>query len=88
MADACDAEKQGIEKRLEDSDKSLTELLGDGMELITNIRIANDKREVDRRNKEAELREGIFISLSSSISPITFQFEIFQNFCRSYKMNH
>jgi len=36
----------------------LASLLRDGAELVTNIKIANDKREVDRRIKEAELRDG------------------------------
>lgn len=50
---------------MEDSDKTLSELLRDGTELITNIRIANDKREVDRRIKEAELREELLEKLQT-----------------------
>uniref|UniRef100_A0A336MHQ0 CSON001907 protein n=1 Tax=Culicoides sonorensis TaxID=179676 RepID=A0A336MHQ0_CULSO len=60
-----DEDKKGIERRLEDSDKTLSELLRDGTELITNIRIANDKREVDRRIKEAELREELLEKLQN-----------------------
>lgn len=51
--------QDGLERQLKQSDRDLSEMIRDGDELITNICIANDKREVDRRNKEAELREGI-----------------------------
>lgn len=52
------ASEDGLERQLKQSDRELAEIIRDGDELITNICIANDKREVDRRNKEAELREG------------------------------
>uniref|UniRef100_A0A336LPQ8 CSON010850 protein n=1 Tax=Culicoides sonorensis TaxID=179676 RepID=A0A336LPQ8_CULSO len=65
ITEEYDEDKKGIERRLEDSDKTLSELLRDGTELITNIRIANDKREVDRRIKEAELREELLEKLQN-----------------------
>lgn len=65
ISEEYDNDKKGIEKRLEDSDKTLAELLRDGTELITNIKIANDKREVDRRIKEAELREDLLEKLQN-----------------------
>lgn len=51
--------KDGIERQLEDSDKALSQLILLGDELVTNIKIANEKREVMRRNYEALKREGI-----------------------------
>lgn len=41
---------------MELSNRELAELMRDGEELITNIRIANDRREIDRRNLEAKNR--------------------------------
>lgn len=47
----------GIQRQLKSSDKGLSELLRDGIELISNIRIANDKREIERRLDEADIRD-------------------------------
>lgn len=51
-------ETDGIERRLQDSDKILSELIQLGTELVTNVKVANEKREVARRNNEASKREG------------------------------
>lgn len=58
-------EKDGIQKRLIQSDKALAELLQDGTELITNIRIANDRREIDRRINETAKRESLLQDLKT-----------------------
>ena len=51
-------DKKSLERRLDESDKVISELLQDGRDMIQDIRVANDKREVERRVKEAEIREG------------------------------
>src|SRR5690349_6302239 len=57
VTEVYDDDKVGIEKQLETSDKVLSELVQNGNDLISNIRLANDRREVQRRIKEAELRD-------------------------------
>lgn len=57
VTDTYDEDKIGIERQLEDSDKILSELLQNGNDAISNVRLANDRREVQRRMKEAELRD-------------------------------
>lgn len=57
VTDAYEDDKIGIERQLEDSDKILSELLQNGNDAISNVRLANDRREVQRRMKEAELRD-------------------------------
>ncbi|KAG4072679.1 hypothetical protein HA402_004768 [Bradysia odoriphaga] len=53
----------GITRRIQTSDKALSELLLDGSELITNVRVANDKREIDRRRSEKKIREDLLTDL-------------------------
>lgn len=53
----------GIARQIQNSDKVLSELLRDGSELITNVRIANDNREVDRRLTETKLRNVLLADL-------------------------
>lgn len=57
VTDTYEEDKIGIERQLEDSDKILSELLQNGNDAISNVRLANDRREVQRRMKEAELRD-------------------------------
>ena len=57
MTEIYEEDKIGIEKQLESSDQKIGELITNGNELITNIRLANDRREVERRIKEADLRD-------------------------------
>lgn len=57
VTDTYEEDKIGIERQLEDSDKILSELLQNGNDAISNGRLANDRREVQRRMKEAELRD-------------------------------
>ncbi|XP_037024257.1 dynein regulatory complex protein 1 homolog [Bradysia coprophila] len=53
----------GITRRIQTSDKALSELLLDGSELISNVRVANDKREIDRRRSEKKIRENLLTDL-------------------------
>lgn len=48
--------KASIDKRIERSTRELAELLRDGKELITNVRVANDRRELKNRSIVAKDR--------------------------------
>ncbi|GAB0087994.1 Dynein regulatory complex protein 1 homolog [Sergentomyia squamirostris] len=67
--------KDAIERRIDESSKVLGELLRDGAELVTNIRIANDKREIDRRADEAQLREDLLNKLSEESEEASNKFQ-------------
>lgn len=75
VTEVYDDDKVGIEKQLETSDKTLSELVQNGNDLISNIRLANDRREVQRRVKEAELRDVLLSDLQkeSQISAAKFE---------------
>lgn len=75
MTEAYDGDKKGIEKQLETSDKVVSELLQNGSDLITNIRLANDRREVQRRMKEAELRDVLLSDLQQESQVANAKFE-------------
>lgn len=53
----------GIARQIQNSDTVLSELLRDGSELITNVRVANDNREVERRLNETKLRSVLLTDL-------------------------
>ncbi|XP_058837079.1 dynein regulatory complex protein 1 homolog isoform X2 [Topomyia yanbarensis] len=72
--DYCD-DKQHIRRRLNDSDRVISELLRDGRELIQDIQVANDKREVERRVKEAEIREELLEKLHIETDEALTKFE-------------
>lgn len=74
VTEVYDDDKVGIEKQLETSDKVVSELVQNGNDLISNIRLANDRREVQRRIKEAELRDVLLNDLQkeSQISAAKF----------------
>ncbi|CAD7088159.1 unnamed protein product, partial [Hermetia illucens] len=67
--------KDGIERQLEDSDKALSQLILLGDELVTNIKIANEKREVMRRNYEALKREELLGDLENESMEAMAKFE-------------
>ncbi|XP_046396367.1 dynein regulatory complex protein 1 [Ischnura elegans] len=46
-----------VTSQLEKSEEILSKLLKEGQDLVTNIRVANDSREVQRRNEDLEARE-------------------------------
>ncbi|XP_055526868.1 dynein regulatory complex protein 1 homolog isoform X2 [Wyeomyia smithii] len=56
-------DRETIRRRLKDSDHIISELFRDGRELIQDIQVANDKREVQRRVREAEIREDLLETL-------------------------
>ncbi|XP_039438047.1 dynein regulatory complex protein 1 homolog [Culex pipiens pallens] len=68
-------DKESIRKRLAESDQVISELLHDGRELIQDIRVANDKREVERRIKEAEIREELLDKLQTESVEAIAKFE-------------
>ncbi|XP_059609888.1 dynein regulatory complex protein 1 homolog [Phlebotomus argentipes] len=70
-----DLKKDAIQRRIDESNKVLGELLRDGNELVTNIRIANDKREIDRRADEAQLREDLLDKLNVESETATLKFQ-------------
>lgn len=74
VSDVYDDDKIGIEKQLESSDKVLSELVQNGDDLISNIRLAKDRREVQRRITEAELRDVLLNDLQkeSQVSAAIF----------------
>lgn len=75
VTDVYDDDKIGIEKQLETSDKVLSELVQNGGDLISNIRLANDRREVQRRIKEAELRDVLLTDLQKETHISAAKFE-------------
>ncbi|XP_053686319.1 dynein regulatory complex protein 1 homolog [Sabethes cyaneus] len=68
-------DKESIRRRLKDSNRSISELLRDGRELIQDIQVANDKREVERRIKEAEIREDLLETLHGETVEAVARFE-------------
>lgn len=54
-----------LQQQLEKSSEILYKLMVDSMESITNVRVANDSREVDRREEEGIKREKIMEQLEA-----------------------
>lgn len=75
VTDRYDDDKIGIEKQLLSSDKTISEMLQDGNDLVSNIRLANDSRELERRVKEAELREVLLENLQKESITSSSKFE-------------
>lgn len=50
--------KSNFENLLNNNDKELRTLLQNGMEFITNIKAANEIRNVNRRNNEKKISQG------------------------------
>lgn len=75
VTEVYDDDKIGIEKQLESSDKVISELVQNGNDLISNIRLANDRREVQRRIKEAELRDVLLSDLQNESQVSAARFE-------------
>lgn len=75
VTEVYEDDKFGIEKQLETSDKVISELIQNGNDFISNIRLATDRREVQRRIKEAELRDVLLNDLTkeSQISAERFE---------------
>lgn len=60
-----------IEKRLNDTKDQLNDLLFDGKELITNIKLANVRREAKRRLEEDNQKEHLLIDLQQETEEAT-----------------
>lgn len=61
-------EKTLLQKQLEKSAELLEKLRIEGDEFVTNVRVANDEREVDRREEEGVNRERIIGALEEEAS--------------------
>ncbi|KAG5673630.1 hypothetical protein PVAND_003659 [Polypedilum vanderplanki] len=75
VTEVYEDDKIGIEKQLEDSDKIISQLIQNGNDAISNIRLANDRREVQRRMKEAELRDVLLSDLQQESQQSAAKFE-------------
>lgn len=75
VTEVYEDDKVGIEKQLETSDKVISELVQNGSDLISNIRLANDRREVQRRVTEAELRDVLLNDLQKESQLSAAKFE-------------
>lgn len=58
-----DASQISIKNRLEQSSRQLSDLLNDGHELINNVKVANERREVQRRGNEENQRQRLLADL-------------------------
>lgn len=61
--------------RLNQSDCQLNDLLNDGNELINNVRVANERREVQRRNNEEVKRQQLLTNLQNEATEATISFD-------------
>lgn len=75
VTEVYDEDKIGVEKQLESSDMAIAQLVQNGNDLISNIRLANDRREVQRRVKEAELRDVLLSELQKESAMSSAKFE-------------
>lgn len=63
--ESSDASQISIETRLKQSNCQLNELLNDGHELINNIKVANERREIQRRGNEENQRQRLLNDLQN-----------------------
>lgn len=56
---------------MEQSNRQLGDLLNDGRELINNIKVANERREVQRRNNEDDRRQRLLSDLQNETAEAT-----------------
>lgn len=66
-----DASQISIDTRLEQSSRQLNDLLNDGREMINNIKVANERREAQRRNNEEHQRQLLFTDLQNETAEAT-----------------
>lgn len=62
-------------KQLEESGKRLSKLLADGTQLVTNVKVAGDAREVQRRQEAAEARKGRIEKVETDVTTSEERFE-------------
>ncbi|KAK9696402.1 Sperm tail [Popillia japonica] len=72
-------EKTLLQQQLERSAEALEKLILEGTEQVTNIRVANDSREVDRREEEGIGREKIIAQLEEEANLATEMFNEISN---------
>lgn len=60
VSQKAEKEKPPIERVLEDCNYKINDLIYFGTELVSNIKVANEKREITRRNYEAVRKESEF----------------------------
>ncbi|KAH8262035.1 hypothetical protein KR038_005957 [Drosophila bunnanda] len=63
VAERCKAQKSPIDQQLELSSERLEELVRFGNELVTNVRVSNERRELNRRMFEATQRNQVQVKL-------------------------
>lgn len=81
-------EKTLLQQQLEKSADILEKLILEGTELVTNVRVANDSREVDRREDEGIGREKIIEQLEEEANLANEMFnEIADKWCEILKDN-
>lgn len=68
-------EKSLIQKQIQKSTELLEKLLLEGDELVTNVRVANDAREADRREEEGMLREKVIEKLEEEATSAKMMFD-------------
>ena len=62
-------------KQFEESSKRLGKLLADGTQLVTNVKVAGDAREVQRRQEAAEARKGRIEKVETDVTTSEERFE-------------
>ncbi|XP_037934777.1 dynein regulatory complex protein 1 homolog [Teleopsis dalmanni] len=88
IIEEVESEKKGIELRLELSDKRLNELLAFGNDLITNIKVANERREFLRRQNEAKHKELLTMNIMNETAESMAQFDnIVDKWCELKELN-
>ncbi|GJQ83629.1 hypothetical protein Trydic_g14342 [Trypoxylus dichotomus] len=81
-------EKTLLQQQLEKSAEALEKLILEGTEQVTNIRVASDSREVDRREEEGIGREKIIAQLEEEANLATEMFnQIADKWCHILKNN-
>ncbi|NXT30990.1 DRC1 protein, partial [Pelecanoides urinatrix] len=68
-------EQRRTHKQIEESRQKLAKLLFDGMQMVTNIQVAADLRETQRRAEEAELKLQRVEKLENEAESSTYKFE-------------
>ncbi|KAH8296741.1 hypothetical protein KR054_010664 [Drosophila jambulina] len=63
VAERCKAQKSPLDQQLEVSSERLDELVRFGNELVTNVRVANQRRELNRQMFEATQRNQVQVKL-------------------------
>lgn len=77
-----------IEKRLSVTNTQLNDLLSDGQELITNVRLANERREAGRRYDEEKHRAELLADLQHESDEATNKAHVIQSrWCEMAEIN-